>query len=62
MNSNKLSSLFGTLNLNERKLLIFYTAEQKDLSRIVQYLIHNEYTNGKDLYKAVFKGKTYDDK
>ena len=49
MNSNKLSSLFGTLNLNERKLLIFYTAEQKDLSRIVQYLIHNEYTNGKDL-------------
>ena len=62
MNSNKLSSLLETLNPNERKLLIFYTEDQKDLSRIVQHLIHNAYTNSKDLYKAIFKSKTYDDK
>jgi hypothetical protein len=62
MNSNKLSSLLGTLNQHERKLLIFYTEDQKDLSRIVQYLFHNEYTNGKDLYKAVFNGKTHNEK
>lgn len=62
MNSNKLSSLLETLTQKERKLLLFYTEEQKDLSRIVQYLLQNEYTNGKDLYQSIFKGKSYDDK
>lgn len=62
MNSNKLYSFLNTLNNSERKLLLFYIQEQKDLTNIVQYLSSHEYTNSKDLYKVVFKGKQYDAK
>lgn len=62
MNSIKLLSLLNTLNESERKLLIFYTEGQKELSGIIHYLTANEYTNSKDLHKAVFKGIPYNDK
>ncbi len=62
MNSNKLTSLLGTLLESEKKLLLFYTMEHKSLTAIVKYLDSHAYTNSKDLYKAVYKGRPYNDK
>jgi hypothetical protein len=62
MNSIKLLSLLSTLDEKEKKLLFFFLEDQKKWTRLVKFLLNNEYVDSKQLFKAVFANEIYDDK
>ncbi len=62
MNSIKSLSLLNTLTDKEKKMLLFYLEDQKDLLALSKNLFNDSYTNSKDLFTASFKNKSYDDK